>query len=524
LYSQRLAHLGGMALESLRHIFRLITIARTLARHDALFILEQLKLAPTIVSIAKLISKRRVAGRPGERLARAFQDLGPSFIKVGQMLSTRSDLLGEEMAADLAKLQDKLPPFTTAQARAAVEAEFNGPLADLFAQFDDEPVAAASIAQVHFAVTNDGDDVAVKILRPNIEQAFKADLELFFWGARILERTRPELRRLKPVQTVKTLARSVEIEMDLRFEAAAADELRLNFTHDDTIFVPTIDWQRTGQRVLTTERVHGIPLGDLTAILNAGHDPYEILKKTAESFFQQVFRDGLFHGDMHPGNLFVLPNGTVAVVDFGIMGRLDRTTRKHLAEMLLGFLTRDYRRAAEVHFEAGWIPQDQSVDEFTQACRSISEPILDRPQNEISFANLLGQLFQITATFDMETQPQLLLLQKTMLIAEGTGRNLCPDANMWLIARPLIETWMRKNLGPEAQIKDAAEQTLAAIKKLPAVIHGLENTLSQFDEKGLKLHPDTVRQLRGERHNNGSAKVFAFYAALAIAGFVWLIH
>lgn len=510
-------------MESLRHILRLLSIARTLARHDALFILERLKLAPAIVAVVKLVSSRKAPGRPGERLARAFQDMGPSFIKVGQMLSTRSDLLGEEMAADLSHLQDKLPPFPTAQARAAIEAEFDCTIDDLFEHFDDEPVAAASIAQVHFAVTKDGAEVAVKVLRPNIEDAFKGDLELFFWGARLLQRTRPELRRLKPVESVRTMARAVEMEMDLRFEAAAADELRENFHGDSDIFVPKIDWLRTGQRVLTTERVHGLAFSDVDAIIKAGHDPHEVLKKTAVSFFYQAFRDGLFHGDMHPGNLFVMPDGTVAVVDFGIMGRLDRTSRKHLAELLMSFITRDYRRAAEVHFEAGWIPAHQSVDEFTQACRSIAEPIMDRPQNEISFARLLGQLFQITATFEMETQPQLLLLQKTMMVAEGTGRNLSPDANMWLIARPLIEEWMRANLGPEARIKDAAAQTLDAVRKIPAVVQGLEAALSQFDEQGLKLHPDTVRQLRGERQNGGTATLIlsaitvAVIAALALA-------
>lgn len=496
---------------------RLLTIARTLARHDALFILERLKLAPAIVTFAKLVSSRRAKGRPGERLARAFQDMGPSFIKVGQMLSTRSDLLGEEMAADLSHLQDKLPPFSTDEAKAAIEAEFGQPIEELFEHFDDEPVAAASIAQVHFAVTADGEEVAVKVLRPNIEAAFEDDLELFFWGARLLERTRPELKRLKPVETVRTMARSVEIEMDLRFEAAAADELRANFVGDKSIFIPAIDWLRTGQRVLTTERVHGIPFSDVDAIRKAGHDTHAILKKTAETFFHQAFRDGFFHADLHPGNLFVLPDGAVAIVDFGIMGRLDRDSRKHLAEMLLGFMTRDFRRAAEVHFEAGWIGAHQSVDEFTQACRSIAEPILDRPQNEISIARLLGQLFQVTETFEMETQPQLLLLQKTMLVAEGTGRNLAPDANMWVIARPLIEDWMRANLGPEARIKDAAEQTLAALRKIPAVVHGLEAALSQFDEQGLKLHPDTVRQLRGQRQSGG-VTALTWIAVVALAG------
>ena len=504
-------------MESLRHILRLLSIARTLARHDALFILERLKLAPGVVLFAKLVSNRKAPGRPGERLARAFQDLGPSFIKVGQMLSTRSDLLGEEMASDLSKLQDKLPPFSGALARAAIEAEFGQSVDELFSEFDDDAIAAASIAQVHFAITADGEEVAVKILRPGIEDAFQGDLELFFWGARLLERTRPELRRLKPIETVETLARSVEMEMDLRFEAAAADELRDNFEGNTDIFVPRIDWLRTGQRIMCTERVHGIPFSDIAAIKAAGHDTHEILRKTAESFFIQAFRDGFFHGDMHPGNLFVLPDGTVAIVDFGIMGRLDRASRRHLAELLMSFLTRDYRRAAEVHFEAGWIPQNQPLEEFTQACRSIAEPILDRPQNEISIARLLGQLFQITETFEMETQPQLLLLQKTMLVAEGTGRRLAPDANMWVIARPLIEDWMRANLGPEARIKEMASQGTDALHRLPAIIKGLENALSQFDQNGLKLHPDTVAQLRGRRRRDKIAGPLIVLLALAVA-------
>ena len=511
-------------MQALRHILRLLSIARTLARHDALFILEQLQLAPAVVLFAKLISSRRAPGRPGERLARAFQDMGPSFIKVGQMLSTRSDLLGEEMAADLSKLQDKLPPFPGAQARAAIEAEFGQPVDELFSQFDDDAIAAASIAQVHFAISVDGEEVAVKILRPGIEQAFKNDLELFFWGARLLQRTRPELRRLKPVETVQTLARSVEMEMDLRFEAAAADELRENFTGDQNVFVPSIDWLRTGQRIMCTQRVYGIPFGDIDAIKAAGHDPHEVLRKTAETFFYQAFRDGFFHGDMHPGNLFVLPSGAVAIVDFGIMGRLDRSSRRHLAELLMSFLTRDYRRVAEVHFEAGWIPRHQPIEEFTHACRSIAEPILDRPQNEISIARLLGQLFQITETFEMETQPQLLLLQKTMLVAEGTGRRLAPDANMWVIARPLIEQWMRANLGPEARIQETAQQTLDVLKRMPAIVKGLEHALSQFDEHGLKLHPDTVAQLRGNRQRNkllGPAVILIGLAAaiLSLAAF-----
>ncbi|MDP6897388.1 MAG: AarF/UbiB family protein, partial [Rhodospirillales bacterium] len=328
------------------------------------------------------------------------------------------------------------------EARVAIETEFDEPVADMFAKFDDTPVAAASIAQVHFAVTNDGREVAVKVLRPDIEEAFARDLDLLHWGADLIERTRPDLRRLKPREVVATLATTVEMEMDLRFEAAAAMEIAENFEGDTDFKVPNVDWGRTGQRVMTTERIAGVSLDDRDGIEAAGYDPLDITAKAARVTFKQVFRDGFFHADVHPGNLFVTPDGDIAAVDFGIMGRLDIRTRRVLGEMLLAFLMRDYRRAAEVHFEAGWIPADQSVDAFTQACRSIAEPILDKPQNEISIARLLGQLFQITEAFQMETQPELLLLQKTMLVAEGTARKLSPDANMWMLARPLIKEWI----------------------------------------------------------------------------------
>ncbi|MCK5167364.1 MAG: 2-polyprenylphenol 6-hydroxylase, partial [Rhodospirillaceae bacterium] len=293
------------------------------------------------------------------------------------------------------------------------------------------------------------------------------------------------------------------MEMDLRFEAAAASELQDNFFHDEYFIVPDVDWATTGKRVLTTSRVHGMSIVDVDAIKKAGLSPLDILEKSSGAFFMQVFRDGFFHADMHPGNVFITPEGAIAVVDFGIMGRLDKSTRIHLAELLMAFLTRNYRRAAEVHFEAGWIPYGQSVDEFTQACRSIAEPVLDKPQNEISIATLLGQLFQITEAFQMETQPQLLLLQKTMLVAEGAGRKLAPEANMWFIARPLIEGWMRENLGPEARIKEAAIEAGAMLKRLPRLVHGLEQALTDFEREGLKLHPDTLKAMRGQRAGMG---------------------
>ncbi len=483
-------------LRATRNFIRLLRIAKTLARNDALFLLERLDFAPAIVLAARLISYRHRPGRPGQRLAMALQEAGPSFIKLGQALSTRADLLGEEMTADLSDLQDHLPPFPGALARAAIEAEFGQPLDSLFQSFEDKPVAAASIAQVHFAVTSDGREVAVKVLRPRIEEAFKRDLDLFVWGAEIVEATRPELRRLRPVESVRTLADSVVLEMDLRYEAAAADELRENFADDPTFHVPEVDWQRTGRRVMTTERVTGIPIDDRDAIVAAGHDPEKVLVHAGSAFFRQVFRDGFFHADLHAGNLFVRDDGSIAAVDFGIMGRLDRSTRRHLAELLLAFLSRDYRRAAEIHLEAGWIPPSSSADSFTQACRSIAEPIMDKPQNEISFGRLLGQLFQVSETFQMETQPQLLLLQKTMLVGEGTARRLSPGSNMWFLARPLVEEWMAVAMSPEARLREAAGQMAKAIERLPRLVDSFEKGIELMAGGEHRLHPESLRSLK----------------------------
>src|SRR5690606_722425 len=339
---------------------RLLAIVRTLAQHDALFFIEQGNLAPALAGIARLVVRRQPNRRPGERLAAALQALGPSFIKLGQSLATRADLLGEAIAADLSSLHDRLPPFDAALARRTVEEELGGPLEKFFQSFDDEPVAAASIAQVHFAVTSDGREVAVKILRPNIEDAFQRDLDLVFWVAQQIERTRPDLRRFRPLAVVETFAEWVAVEMDLRLEGAAASELAENFMGDEEIFrVPRVDWDRTARRVLTTERVTGIRVDDREALIAAGHDPTEILVNAATIFFKQVFRDGFFHADQHPGNAFVAPDGAIVAVDFGIMGRLDRKTRYFLADMLLGFLNGDYRKVAEVHFRAGYVPPNK---------------------------------------------------------------------------------------------------------------------------------------------------------------------
>ena len=478
---------------SFRHTARLIGIGITLARHDALFLAEPVAGSNLLFRLLRLIRRRGGAARPGERLAAAFQEIGPAFIKLGQMLATRADLLGDEVAADLALLQDRLPPFSAAEARVLIEAEFGCPLETLFASFDDEPVAAASIAQVHFAVTSEGKEVAVKILRPGIAQAFARDLELLMWLGQLIERRRPALRRLKPVEIAQTLEKSVEIEIDLRFEAAAASELAENFADDTGFHVPRVDWRRTGRGVLTTDRiVDGIRIDDRATLVAAGHDIDLLLRKSAEAFFNQVFRDGFFHADLHPGNMFVEAGGAIAVVDFGIMGRLDRDTRFFLADMLVGFLSGDYRRVAEVHFEAGYVPQRRSVDEFAQACRSIGEPILGRPLAEISIARLLAQLFRVTEQFEMETQPQLLLLQKTMVLVEGVGRQLCPEVNIWALARPLIEAWMRDNRGPEARLRQRLENLVEVLDSLPGLVRSAGKLIGTWAEEGVVLHMETL--------------------------------
>jgi ubiquinone biosynthesis protein len=575
-------------LRPIRTLFRLLVIARTLARHDALAALEVLQVAPSLLWFARLGSRRDVAGRPGQKLARALTELGPSFIKLGQFLSTRADLLGEQLAADLSELQDRLPPFDSRDARATIESELGRPIDELFSRFEDAPVSAASIAQVHLAqvhlaqvhpahvhpahvhpagVKDDdrpsqdapedapenvgassapeaaaaaagaavlgdlvnpvedwrGREVAVKVLRPGVEQAFARDLDLFYTVADVVERTQPKLRRLKPREVVGVFEETVKLEMDLRMEAAAASELRANFADDPDYHVPAIDWQLTSRRVLTLERVGGIPLDDRDALIAAGHNLTEVLTKAATIFFKQVFRDGLFHGDQHPGNMWVDPDGNIVAVDFGIMGRLDRRTRYFLADMLLATLARDYRRLAEVHVAAGYLPQGHPPDIFAQALRSVCEPIFGRSLNQISFARLLAQLLQLTESFDMPVQPQLLLLQKNMLMAEGISRSLDPGLNIWVLAQPLIVDWVRENRGPEARLKDAAQDLGESLQRLPRLLSEVERASGQIARDGLRLDPDSAKSFGSAGRDRGSRIALLIAAVALVAAVIALI-
>ncbi len=398
------------------------------------------------------------------RLSAALTALGPSYIKLGQFLATRDDIIGRELARDLSSLQDRLPPFSQDEAVKAVEAALEAPIDTLFAEFG-PPVAAASIAQVHKAKvkTPDGTlkDVAVKVLRPGIEQRFQKDLDSYVFAARMIERFHPPSRRLRPLAVVDTLAKSVAIEMDLRMEAAAISEMADNIKDDEGFRVPTVDWTRSARRVLTLEWIDGIPIGDLDKLRAAGHDLKALGRDLVQTFLRHAMRDGFFHADMHQGNLFVDAKGDIVAVDFGIMGRLSMKERRFLAEILYGFITRDYTRVAEVHFEAGYVPRKHSVAQFAQALRAIGEPIMDRPASEISMAQLLGQLFQYTEVFDMETRPELILLQKTMVVVEGVGRSLDPDLNIWVVAEPVAKEWLESQLGAGARLEQAAESAVS---------------------------------------------------------------
>ncbi len=489
-----------MIFRAIRNTTRLLVIVVTLVRCNALFFWRG---EPTFAK--------------GRNFANALERLGPTFVKLGQLLSTRPDLIGQDIALALTELQDRVPPFATRKVHAIIEQQLGKNTAELFAAFDDKAAAAASIAQVHFATLEGGQEVAVKILRPDIEEAFARDVALLYWLADVIEWWQPELRRFKLAEVTKTFEEMIRFELDLRFEAGAAVELKENLKNDPGLYVPEVFWNYTSHRVLTLERVRGIPINDVAAIRAAGHDPAKLVDEVAISFFTQVFRDGFFHADLHPGNMFVLPNGRVAVVDFGIMGRIDKKQRIYLAQILHYFLTEDYYNLARVHFDAGFVPPHKSVDSFALAMMAIAKPIIGRPLSEISVARLLGQLFTTAETFEMEAQPQLLLLQKNMMLTEGFGRMLNPDVNMWQVVQPLIESWAKENLGVRSKIKEHVNDGVMLLRTLPHLISRAESVLTRISESDLKEH---LAAQRRKFHNDWLWFAWAVLAAAAAAYFL----
>jgi ubiquinone biosynthesis protein len=461
------------------------------------------------------------------RVSAALTRLGPSYVKLGQFLATRADVIGPDLARDLSSLQDRMAPFSQAEARAAIVAALGGRVEDHFVEFG-PPVAAASIAQVHKAVVIENGErreVAVKVLRPDVERRFKRDLDSYFFAARMIERFHPPTRRLKPVAVVETLARTTEIEMDLRLEAAAISEMAENIKNDAGFRVPGVDWKRTAKRVLTLEWVDGIPIADTTRLDAAGHDRRALGLTVLQSFLRHAMRDGFFHADMHQGNLMVDDAGNVVAVDFGIMGRLGAKERRFLAEILHGIITRDYRRAAEVHFWAGYVPPHHPVEVFAQALRAIGEPIQGRPAGEISMADLLGQLFAYTEVFDMQTRPELINLQKTMVVVEGVARGLDPNLDIWTAAEPIAREWVESNLGPAGALKDAREgasELGRLLGDVPALLGQAERTLVALAEaarSGVRLDDETVERLAATDAAQGRwSRVALWIGALALAG------
>jgi ubiquinone biosynthesis protein len=452
----------------------LLKWGRTLARYGALTGIEQDPLTPPQV--------RRLArlARFGARIpttpdyAAALVAIGPAAIKLGQALSTRPDLVGERAAENLSQLQDDLPPAPFAAIKQTIESSFGAPLDSLYSEFEQAPVGAASIAQVHRAVTTDGREVAVKVLRPGIEEELARAIETYEWAAAHVENYGGEAERLRPRLVVAHFKQWTARELDLQREAASASELKENMVAEPGYYIPEIDWRRTARRVLTMEWLDGIKLNDHEALVEAGQDCQALAATLVRAFLRQAVVDGFFHADLHHGNLFALPDGRIAAIDFGIMGRIDRRARVWLAEILYGLITGNYRRVAEIHFEAQYVPPHHSVQEFATALRAAGEPIRGLPVKEISVGRMLESLFAITRDFDMRTQPHLLLLQKTMVMNEGVATALDPDINMWATAEPFLKEWIRSELGPEAYYADRIIDVVRAVKKIPELIHRID--------------------------------------------------
>ena len=514
------------------HLVRLARAGFVFAREGVFALVDTRPLplpAKTAVALARLI-ERPTAKDGSSRLAAALTQLGPTYVKLGQFLATRPDVVGRNIARDLESLQDKMAPFPQSEAQAAVVAAFDQPLGAVYASFG-PAVAAASIAQVHRAEVEENGErkpVAVKILRPGVERRFKVDLDALFFAARTAESVSLEAQRLRMIEVVATFARSVAIEMDFRLEAAALSEMAENTREDKDFRVPAIDWNRTAREVLTLEWIDGTPLSDHAGLAAKGFDLPPLGRNVIQSFLRHALRDGFFHADMHPGNLFVDDDGRLVAVDFGIMGRLGPKERRFLAEILFGFITRDYQRTAQVHFDAGYVPRHHSVESFAQAIRAIGEPIHNRTAEDISMAKLLMLLFEVTGLFDMRTRPELLLLQKTMVVVEGVARALDPKLDMWKTADPVVREWIARHLGPAGKLEGAVEgagEIGRFAAQVPSLLSRGAELIGQLDDitrDGLVLSPETVASIgRAEARRNRWTAVALWVIAALLAWIVW---
>ncbi len=450
-----------------RQGWRLLVITHLLTTHGMGALAVRMRLFTPYAWLMRIFLRSEVSRDFGVQLRLLMERLGPTFIKFGQMLSTRVDLLPMDVALELKKLQDAVPPEDFTTIRDVLERVFRKSLLGdngVFRSFEEMPVAAASIAQVHFAELHDGRTVAVKVRRPTIRKTIEADLALLQLLANLFDRYVPEYRRLKAPCVVEAFAVTIKGELNLRAEAAHASRIAENLSAMEGVYIPTVIWGYTRTEVLTTERIAGISIDEKAKLVAAGHDCLNLCERAASLFFYMAFVDGYFHADMHPGNIFVAGNGDIILVDFGIVGRLDMKSRRYLAGMLLAFLKKDYRRAAMVHLDAGYVPPGTDMSAFEDALREIGEPIFNRPLAEISLAELLFCMFSVTERFQMETQPQLLLLQKTMVVIEGVARELADQANVWEMARPLVTEWVAKHLGPAARLQQGAEEVRTGLE------------------------------------------------------------
>jgi len=503
----------------LRQMARLAGITRVLVAHGLDELVTEIHLLRPYRVLLLLMPWRwrGAASRPrAVRIREALEELGPIFVKFGQALSTRPDLLPDDIARELSRLQDQVPPFSGETAREVIETAYGEPLQGRFAAFSLRPAASASVAQVHYATLVDGTEVAVKVLRPGIERMVTRDVDLLYTLAKLAARYSAEARRLRPMEVVDEFRRTLEDELDLMREAANASQLRHNFADSPLLYVPRVYWDHTRSRVMVMERISGIPIGNVSALVEAGIDMRKLAHNGVEIFFTQAFRDGFFHADMHPGNIFVSPDGQYMAVDFGIMGILSEVDKNYLAENFLAFFNRDYRAVAASHLRAGWVPQGTSPEAFEAAIRTVCEPIFARPIKEISFGRFLVRLFQTARRFDMEVQPQLVLLQKTLLNIEGLGRQLYPDLDLWETAKPYLEKWMRERLGPRATLEGLKREGPLWWRTLPEIPGQVHELLRKANSGELSLQW-RARQLDSLRSDIRRGHRRLFYAVVGAA-------